>query len=79
MKIEPFDIVDRLVRAKPFWFNGNPKVKLTGMPNTFGCLIFDFGDDIIRYKVRIKDRKQLLDVVDDAIKNYKMYLKIFYD
>lgn len=58
--IYAIDIVDRLVRAKPFWFNGNPTIKLTGLPGTFGSLLFDFGDDIISYKIRIKDCKHIL-------------------
>lgn len=79
MNIVPLDIVERLVRAKPFWFNGEPKVKLTGLPKTFGRLIFEFDDDIIHYKIRITDRKIILDVVEDAIRNFKRYVKDLYE
>ena len=57
MKIEPTDIVNRIAHAKPeFWFGSKPKIKLTGEDNTFGILSFEFDDDIIKYKILIKNR-----------------------
>lgn len=58
----PVDIVSRILRRKRHWFHGSPTVTLIGEDNSFGELQFDFGDEVIKYKIYIKDRKKILDV-----------------
>lgn len=74
--IEPSDIVWRLCRSKPFWVDGPPQVRLLGEPRQFGKLQFEFSDEIIQYKIWIKDRKLILDVAVDAINNFGEYAKM---
>ncbi len=74
--IEPNDIVRRLLRRKPFWTNGKPKIELIGESKQFGKLVFVFDkNDTIEYKIWIKDRKEILDVVEDTLNNFQLYCK----
>ena len=80
MKIEPTDIVNRIAHAKPeFWFGSKPKIKLTGEDNTFGILSFEFDDDIIKYKILIKNRINILNASKEAVKNFKLYCIQMFD
>ena len=74
--IEPLDIVQRLCRSKPFWFDGPPKISLTGKSRKFGKLQFEFSDEIIQYKIWIKDRQHILEVATDAVDNFTKYAKM---
>ena len=51
--IQPEDIAWRLRKRKQYWFHGKPKISLTGNPNTFGTLAFDFKDTVISWKIWI--------------------------
>ncbi len=50
--VEPDDIVNRLLRVRPYWFNGNPLIRLIpGIGQRMGALEFDFGDQQVRFCV----------------------------
>lgn len=65
------DIVNRLLRIRPYWMHGAPKVYLEGEEKTFGKLIFDFHDGSpVCYQVYIVDKDRLLGVAEQAIVNF---------
>ncbi len=68
--IQPEDIARRLVRAKPFWFHGAPKIHLLGDVKTFGDLSFNFGDQVVTYRVYIKDYWKIMKVAAIAVGNF---------
>lgn len=67
---QPHDIARRFLYAKPYWFHGNPKVKLVGENRSFGRLHFDFGDKQLVYRIWIKDREAILDSAHMAVMNF---------
>lgn len=68
--IQPQDIVQRISRRKPYWFHGNPKIKLIGNDGQFGTLEFDFIDMVLQFRIFIKNRSKILDVAHHAIMNF---------
>ena len=73
--ITPRDIVRRLFRRHRFWFHGKPEITLTGDPGGFGSLTFDFGDQVVEYKIYIHDRDVILDASHMAIENFNSILE----
>jgi hypothetical protein len=68
--IEPQDVVERLMRRKPHWFHGRPKIELSGNPGEFGVLRFDFIDKVVEYRIFIADRQVILDAAEMGILNF---------
>lgn len=73
--IQPIDIIRRLIRRKRFWFNGNPTIALEGNENSFGTLSFDFKDEVLSYKIYIKDRDHILNCANEAIVNAQKLIR----
>lgn len=68
MNIIPEDIIERILRRKPYWLNGPPKISLYGENHKFGILSFNFNDgEIIQYNIFITDRQKLREVAENAI------------
>lgn len=67
---KPIDIAMRLHRHKRHWFHGNPKISLEGQPNSFGVLIFDFGDEVVKQRIYIRDREAILDSASLAVLDF---------
>jgi hypothetical protein len=72
--IEPKDVVLRLIRRKPHWFHGRPKVSLKGRKRRFGKLLFDFIDQVVEYNIFIYDRKHILETARYAIDHFNEIL-----
>jgi hypothetical protein len=72
MNILPEDIAERLYRRKSCWYYGVPEIRLLGSPRQFGELIFDFGDEVLSWNIRIPiaGRHKLLDVAYLAVYNF---------
>ena len=68
--IDPRDIAYRLFRRHRFWYHGKPKIVLEGEDNKFGKLKFDFGDEVVEYKIYICDRDAILDAAHMAVENF---------
>ena len=68
--ITPQDVFDRLFRSHRIWFHGEPTVTLDGEKGSFGMLKFDFGDEVVEYKVYIHNRDIILDAAWMAVKNF---------
>jgi len=68
--VEPLDIAKRLYRRKRLWYHGNPTFKLVGELGKFGHISFDFIDEIITYKIYIKDKQKILNACMVAIGNF---------
>jgi hypothetical protein len=73
--ITPQDIFARLVRRHPHWFEGSPKVELVGENHDFGTLSFDFGDEIVEYRLYIDDRDEILATAQYFIEHYQQMCK----
>ncbi len=67
--ITPTDVAQRLYRRHRFWFNGKPIISLEGKEKEFGRLKFDFGDQIVEYRIYIHDREKILNASHFAIEN----------
>ncbi len=74
--IEPNDIVRRFLRRRKIFWAEKPKFELIGESKQFGKLVFVFGkDDKIEYNIWIKDRKEILEVVEDTLNNFQFYCR----
>jgi hypothetical protein len=73
------DVVARLLRRHPFWFHGEPKVELKGEERTFGVLSFDFGDELVSYRIYIYNRDVILDAAWMAVKNFCQLSQEYYE
>ncbi len=74
--IEPNDIVRRLLRRRRIFWNEKPKIELIGESKQFGKLVFVFDkNDKIEYNIWIKDRKEILEVVEDTLNNFQLYCR----
>lgn len=77
--ITPEDITARLLRRHPFWFHGEPKIELIGEEHTFGILKFDFEDEIVSYRIYIRDRNEILAAAQSFVENYLQLSSQHYD
>lgn len=77
--ISPQDVVVRLLRRHRIWFHGEPTVALDGEEGSFGTLKFDFGDEVVEYKIYIHNRDIILDAVWIAIKNFSQMADEYYE
>lgn len=68
--IKPIDVATRIWRRHRHWYHGEPSVALEGEDHQFGKLKFDFGDEIIQYRVFIHDREEILGAAEVAVKNF---------
>lgn len=76
---KPRDIVNRLFMTKRHWFHGLPKIKITGNNKSFGVLIFDFTDELVEFKIWIKDRQKIINAAYLAVKDFRKYVREIYD
>lgn len=72
MYVTAYDIVDRLLRKKPFWFHGKPQITYKIYNSRFNLLIFDFSDCKIAWKVynKQKDVEDLAYLAVEHIANF---------
>lgn len=68
--IEPEDVVVRLLKQKPYWFDGPPTIQLDGVEGSFGVLKFCFKDETINCRIYIKNRDAIFAVAVAAIENF---------
>jgi hypothetical protein len=64
------DIALRLLDKKPHWLHGSPVAYLHGENREFGKLSFDFGDEIVEFRIFIKDRETIIESADLAVANF---------
>lgn len=68
--VTEIDVADRLLRRKPNWFHGKPRVGLAGIDGNFGKLQFYFSDEVVEFGVYIKDREKIIDAAEMAVENF---------
>lgn len=71
----PEDVAMNILLKKNDWFHGIPDIQLIGDEGKFGTLRFDFGDEIVRMNLFIKDREAILDAAHHAVHNFDEMIK----
>lgn len=70
------DIAVRLYRHKRHWFNGMPSVVVKGVSGSFGTLNFDFGDEVVSFRIYIMgDFEQYKRLAEIAVLNFEFLLR----
>lgn len=68
--LEPIDVILRVLDRKRQWFHGKPRVTIRGQEKSFGCLDFDFQDEIISIRIWLYDKSKILGIAQTAIRNF---------
>lgn len=71
----PEDIAEKILLKKSDWPYGIPFIELIGNTGEFGTLKFSFGDEIVRFKIFIKDREAILDAAHIAVHNFSTLIR----
>ena len=78
MFVNAEDIALRLYRKSPHWFKGEPVVVLDGETGSFGFLRFQFPDEIISFRIYIKDKVEILGLAQIAVDEFSEIINVWY-
>lgn len=67
------DIADRILRRKPYWFDGPPHIELRHESQYFNMLRIIFSDEVLEYQI-YKTKIDVLSLAREAVNNIGEYL-----
>lgn len=81
----PIDIAERLyfnrqhrARMQRVKVRETPQATLQGVVRAFGTLEFDFGDEVVKLVIYVRDREQILNAAQVAIANFDELVDEFF-
>lgn len=81
----PIDIAERLyfnrqhrARMQRVKICEEPQVRLKGAAKTFGALEFDFGDEVVKLVIYVRNRQQILNAAQSAVESFDELIDEFF-